>query len=343
MPTRLNFGHVLNVMVMSGSSTARNGSRRMPRFAQFLVVMTVTNPEVSPYRGQSMFVVPADAPGIEIVRHVGTGPERPRSGTHAYLRFTDVRVPADHLLGEEGGAFAIAQTRLGGGRVHHAMRTVGQAQRAFDMLCERALSRDVRGGNLASLQMTQEKIADSWIQIEQFRLLVLRTAWLIDKYHDYRKVRRDIAAVKICTPRVYVDVVARTIQIHGSLGISNEMPLSSMLLAAYALGIADGPTEVHKITLAREVLKEYQPAEGSGRVRTYQPCGKMHSVSTPISWNSRSELSDGLASPGDRPVQPCWAGSGRDRRQPRSGRRHQHSICLSGCHCGHREPYAKGM
>ena len=174
------------------------------RFAQFLVVMTVTNPDVSPYRGQSMFVVPADTPGIEIVRHVGTGPERPRSGTHAYLRFTDVRVPEDHLLGEEGGAFAIAQTRLGGGRVHHAMRTVGQARRAFDMLCERAVSREVRDGKLAALQMTQEKIADSWIDIEQFRLLVLRTAWLIDKYHDYRKVRRDIAAVKIATPRVYV-------------------------------------------------------------------------------------------------------------------------------------------
>ena len=232
------------------------------RFAQFLVVMTVTNPDVSPYRGQSMFVVPADTPGIEIVRHVGTGPERPRSGTHAYLRFTDVRVPEDHLLGEEGGAFAIAQTRLGGGRVHHAMRTVGQARRAFDMLCERAVSRKVRDGQLASLQMTQEKIADSWIEIEQFRLLVLRTAWLIDKYHDYRRVRKDIAAVKIATPRVYVDVVARAIQIHGALGISNEMPLSSMLLAGYSLGIADGPTEVHKLTLAREVLKEYQPAEG---------------------------------------------------------------------------------
>ena len=116
-------------------------------------------------------------------------------------------MPADHLLGKPGGAFVIAQTRLGGGRIHHAMRTIAQLRRAFDMMCERALSRDVRGGKLADLQMTQEKIADSWIEIEQFRLLVLRTAWLIDRYKDYKKVRKDIAAVKVAMPKVLHDVV----------------------------------------------------------------------------------------------------------------------------------------
>ena len=157
------------------------------RHAAFYVLMAVSDPDVSAYQGMSMFLVPADSPGITIVRNIGTGTERPGGGSHGYLRFEGVRVPTDNLLGDEGGAFAIAQTRLGGGRVHHAMRTISQLRKAFDMMCERALSRNVRGGKLlASMQMTQEKIADSWIEIEQFRLLVLRTAWLIDKHKDNR-------------------------------------------------------------------------------------------------------------------------------------------------------------
>jgi acyl-CoA dehydrogenase len=186
-----------------------------------------------------------------------------------------VRVPADHLLGGEGGAFGIAQTRLGGGRIHHAMRTIAQVRKAFDMMCERALSRQVRKSGtgrapgsavetvpLASLQMTQEKIADSWIEIEQFRLLVLRTAWLIDKHQDYRKVRKDIAAVKAAMPTVFFDVVQRAMHLHGALGISNEMPFAKMMVNAQVMAIADGPTEVHKITVARQVLKGYRPVEG---------------------------------------------------------------------------------
>jgi acyl-CoA dehydrogenase len=120
----------------------------------------------------------------------------------------------------------------------------------------------VRGGKLlASMQMTQEKIADSWIEIEQFRLLVLRTAWLIDKHHDYRKVRRDIAAVKVAMPQVLHDVVQRAMHLHGALGVSNEMPFVKMMVAAQSLGIADGPTEVHKLTLARRTLAEYEPVD----------------------------------------------------------------------------------
>ncbi len=232
------------------------------RHASFFVVMAVSNPDVSAYKGMSMYLVPAETPGIEIVRNVGTGTERPGGGGHGYLRFVDVRVPTDNLLGDEGGAFAIAQTRLGGGRVHHAMRTIAMLRKAFDMMCERALSRDVRGGNLASMQMTQEKIADSWIEIEQFRLLVLRTAWLIDKHKDYKRVRKDIAAVKVAMPKVLHDVVQRAMHLHGSIGVSNEMPFPSMMMAAEVLGIADGPTEVHQQTIARQVLKQYQPVEG---------------------------------------------------------------------------------
>ncbi len=229
------------------------------RYASLLVVMAVTNPDVSAYNGMSMFIVPADTPGVETIRNVGVGTEREGHGHHGYLRYNDVRVPADHLLGDEGGAFVIAQTRLGGGRIHHAMRTIAQVRKAFDMMCERAVSRQTRNGPLASLQMTQEKIADSWIQIEQFRLLVLRTAWLIDKHNDYKKVRKDIAAVKVAMPQVYHDVVQRAMQLHGALGVSDEMPFSSMMVAAQVMGIADGPTEVHKITLARQLLKGYEP------------------------------------------------------------------------------------
>jgi acyl-CoA dehydrogenase len=139
------------------------------------------------------------------------------------------------------------------------MRTIALARRAFDMMCERAVSRQTRMGPLSNFQMTQEKIADSWIQIEQFRLLVLRTAWLIDKHHDYQKVRRDIAAVKVAMPTVLHDVVQRALHLHGALGVSNEMPFIKMMIAAESLGIADGATELHKMTVARRTLREYEP------------------------------------------------------------------------------------
>ena len=232
------------------------------RYASFFIVMVVTNPDVSAYKGMSMFIVPAETEGVQIVRNVGVGTESDEHASHGYMRYTDVRVPADHLLGDEGGAFVIAQTRLGGGRIHHAMRTIAQVRKAFDMMCERAVSRQTRTGTLASLQMTQERIADSWIEIEQFRLLVLRTAWLIDKHQDYKVVRKDIAAVKVAMPKVYHDVVQRAMHLHGALGISNEMPFSAMMQTAEVMAVADGPTEVHKITLATQLLKGYTPVEG---------------------------------------------------------------------------------
>ncbi len=235
------------------SSNARNAS--------FLIVMVVTNPEARTHQKMSLFIVPAETPGIEIIRNVGVGGESDDRAGHGYIRYNDVRVPADHVLGGEGQAFAIAQTRLGGGRVHHAMRTIALARRAFDMMCERAVSRQTRRGPLGDYQMTQEKIADSWIQIEQFRLLVLRTAWKIDKYHDYQKVRRDIAAVKVAMPQVLHDVVQRAMHLHGALGVSDEMPFVKMLVGAESLAIADGPTEVHKLTVARRTLKEYEPVD----------------------------------------------------------------------------------
>ena len=231
------------------------------RFASFIVVMAITDPDVPVYKGASMFLVPTDTPGLEVVRNVGVGEEAEGHGSHAYVHYDGVRVPADNLLGGEGQAFTIAQTRLGGGRLHHAMRTVGAVSRCLDMLCERALSRTTQGELLAKKQMTQEKVADAWIELLQFRLQVLHAAWCVDQRGGHA-ARREIAAVKAVTPRVYREAALRTIQLHGALGISNEMPLAKMLIAAVSMGIADGPTEVHKITVAREVLKEHSPAEG---------------------------------------------------------------------------------
>jgi len=229
--------------------------------ASFLIVMAVTNPDVSAYQGMSMFLVPADTPGVKIVRNVGLGGEPLGEGAHALIHYDDVRVPADALLGGEGQAFAIAQTRLGGGRIHHAMRTIGLAKKALDMTCERALSRQTQGERLADKQFVQGYIADSYAQLMQFRLFVLYTAWSIDKHKDYRKVRKDIAAVKVIMPTVLHDIAWRAMQVHGALGVSNEMPFHQMLLGASIMGLADGPTEVHKITVARQVLRDYRPSD----------------------------------------------------------------------------------
>jgi acyl-CoA dehydrogenase len=231
------------------------------RTSAFLIVMAVTNPDVNPYQGMSMFLVPSDTPGVNIVRDLGLAGEPAHEGSHALIHYEDVRVPADALLGGEGQAFAIAQTRLGGGRIHHAMRTIGLARKALDMMCERALSRTTQGSLLAEKQFVQGYIADSYAQLTQFRLFVLYTAWSIDKHNDYRKVRKDIAAVKVLMPGVLHDIAQRALQVHGALGASNEMPFHQMLLAASVLGIADGPTEVHKVTVARQVLRGYSASD----------------------------------------------------------------------------------
>jgi acyl-CoA dehydrogenase len=230
--------------------------------ASFLIVMVVTNPEVSAYQGMSMFLVPTDTPGVNIVRNVGLmGEPLGSQGHHALIHYDNVHVPADALLGGEGQAFAIAQTRLGGGRIHHAMRTVGMCQKAIDMMCERALSRETQGSLLADKQSVQNMIADSYAELMQFRLFVLYTAWTIDRYKDYRRVRHDIAAVKVLMPQVLQNIVQRSIQIHGALGVSNELPLGGMWMSAPVMALVDGPTEVHKVTVARQLLKRYKPSD----------------------------------------------------------------------------------
>ncbi|MCW2548061.1 MAG: acyl-CoA dehydrogenase [Mycobacterium sp.] len=252
------------VAVRDGDSWLLNGWKfysSNARWAEFLIVMAWTNPDAGLLKGMSMFVLPTDTPGVEIVRNVGLAGEDEDESAHALIHYVDVRLPADAVLGGEGQAFAVAQTRLGGGRVHHAMRTIGMAQRALDMLCERALSRTTKGSLLSEKQFVQGYIADSYAQIQQFRLFVLYTAWQIDRYQDYQRVRKDIAAIKALTSQVLHDVVQRSIQVHGALGTSNELPLIMMWARSVpAMSIADGPTEVHQVTVAREVLKGYTPA-----------------------------------------------------------------------------------
>jgi acyl-CoA dehydrogenase len=227
------------------------------RTSSFLIVMAVTDPEVSPYQGMSMFLVPSDAPGIEVLANIGLGAEPWGEGMHAHVRYDGVRVPAENLLGGEGQAFAVAQTRLGGGRIHHAMRAVAMARRQLDMMCERALSRETKGETLARKQLVQATIADSWIQLQSFRLMVLHTAWLIDR-SSTREARRQIAACKVLVARVLSDLAQRAQHLHGALGVSNLLRFPTDV--GTMMGIMDGPTEVHQVTVARSVLAEHSPS-----------------------------------------------------------------------------------
>ncbi len=199
-----------------------------------------------------MFVVPRDTPGVEIM---------PYPSSHNWIKYNDVRVPADHLLGPENGAKVLAQRRLGGGRIHHAMRTIAQCKLAFDMMCERALSRESHGKVIGEHQMVQEMIAETYADIQSLRLLVLWTAWTIDN-SSTQEARTQIAATKFRMAKVLRDVSYRALHILGSLGTTNLTPIHGMYSGAPTMGIADGVDEVHKVTVARNVLKNYRPHEG---------------------------------------------------------------------------------
>jgi alkylation response protein AidB-like acyl-CoA dehydrogenase len=199
-----------------------------------------------------MYVVPRETPGVEIM---------PEPRNHNHIIYTDVRVPLDHLLGPEDGAKVLAQRRLGGGRIHHAMRTIAQCKLAFDIMCERALSRESHGKIIAEHQMVQEKIAESYASLKMLRLYVLETAWKIDQTST-QEARTDIAAVKFTMARVLREISFNALHILGSLGTTDLTPIQAMYAAAPTMGIADGVDEVHKATVARRVLKEYRPHEG---------------------------------------------------------------------------------
>jgi acyl-CoA dehydrogenase len=229
-------------------------------FAEFLIVMAITDTSVTVHQGATMFLVPRDTPGIEILRNVGLMHESlDEAGSHGWVRYNKVRLPADAVLGEPGKAFELAQKRLGGGRIHHAMRTVAYCKGALDMLCERSLSRYTQGSLLAEKQTIQNYIADSFIQLEQFRLLVLYAAWWCDK-GDRHKSRAYISAVKVQAAEVLHDIVRRAVQVHGALGCSNETPLASLWMTVPTMGVMDGPSEVHRITVAKQVLRQHKPS-----------------------------------------------------------------------------------
>jgi len=230
--------------------------------ADVLIVMAVTDPEARPHRRASMFVVPADAPGVRILRDVGTM-EHPedaygRYGGHAEVLYEGVRVGPEALLGAEGAGFLIAQQRLGPGRIHHCMRWLGQAGRALDMLCERATYRYAHGGVLAEKQTVQTWIADSATQLHAARLMTLHAAWVMDT-QGAAAARKEISMIKVFGAQVLHDVIDRAVQAHGSLGYSTDLPLERMYRFARAARIYDGPDEVHRAALARLVLRGYAP------------------------------------------------------------------------------------
>jgi acyl-CoA dehydrogenase len=230
--------------------------------ADFLIVMAVTDPEARAHQRASMFIVDADSPGVEVIRDVATM-EHPwesfgRYGNHAEISYENVRVGPESLLGARGAGFLIAQQRLYPGRIHHCMRWLGVARRAFDMLCERALYRESHGSTLGKHQTVQNWIADSAAEMQAARLMTLHAAWKMDA-EGILAARQDIAMIKYYGAKVLHDVIDRSLQAHGALGYSTDLPLEAMYRYARAARIYDGPDEVHRSSVARQVLRRYEP------------------------------------------------------------------------------------
>jgi acyl-CoA dehydrogenase len=221
------------------------------------IVMGVTDPEAEPHRRQSMVLVPMDAPGVAVEREPTVFGFQDRGG-HVQIHFDDVEVPVDNLLGEQGGGFAIAQSRLGPGRIHHCMRAIGAAERCLDLMIQRSQARHAFGRPLADQGVVQEWIADARIEIEQTRLLVLKTAWMIDEVGT-KAARTEIAAIKVAAPALLTRVADRAIQLFGAAGFTEDFPLARFYSMGRWLQIADGPDEVHRRSVARAELGRLGP------------------------------------------------------------------------------------
>lgn len=222
------------------------------------IVMGKTDPDADRHRQQSMILVPRDTPGVEVLRGMEVfGYDDHEHGGHAELRFTDVRVPVGNLVGEEGSGFAIAQARLGPGRIHHCMRSVGVAEMALEAMCRRALSREPFGKPLAEQGVIQDWIAEARVRIEQLRLLTLKAAWLMDTQGN-KGAHTEIQAIKIAAPATVQWILDKAIQTHGAGGLSQDFPLANAYAGIRTLRFADGPDEVHKAALARRELKGYR-------------------------------------------------------------------------------------
>ena len=237
--------------VINGTKWWTSGAND-PR-CEILIVMGKTDPSAPTHRQQSMVLVPTNTPGVEITRSLPVFGRQDQHG-HAWIEFRDVRVPITNRLADEGDGFMIAQARLGPGRIHHCMRSIGAAERALQMMVERAKSRVAFGGPLADQGSIQEWIAESRIEIEQARLLTLKAAWMIDQ-GNAKYAKTEIAAIKVIAPRVACNVIDRAIQVHGGLGICDDVPLARMYGWQRALKIFDGPDQVHLRSIARWELK----------------------------------------------------------------------------------------
>jgi acyl-CoA dehydrogenase len=227
--------------------------------ADVAIAMVVTDPDAAPHKRASMILVPIDTPGFQGVRPVPVMGHDGGPG-HWEVRYEDVRVPEDALLGERGAGFSIAQARLGPGRIHHCMRAIGSAERAFEMMCTRAHSREAFGGPLAEKQFVQDFIAKSRMEIDGARLMVLHAAWKMDT-EGKRAARQEISMTKVVAAQVHQDVCDRAMQVHGALGMSDDIPLALMWRQGRWLRIADGPDEVHKMVIAMRELNRFKPRE----------------------------------------------------------------------------------
>ena len=231
---------------------------------RILIVMGKTDPDAERHRQQSMILVPRDTPGLEVRRamHV-LGYDDHDHGGHAELVFTDVRVPVENLIGQEGAGFAIAQARLGPGRIHHCMRSIGVAERAIELMCARASSRVAFGRPIADQGVVRDWIAESRVRLEQLRLLVLKTAWLMDTVGN-KGAHTEIQAIKIATPATVQWILDKAIQVHGAGGLSQDFPLAAAYAGIRTLRFADGPDEVHKNALAKaELARQAARPEGA--------------------------------------------------------------------------------
>ena len=260
--------HIETSAVLDGDEWVINGHKWFVSngsVADIILLFAETNPDQRPHKHASILIVPAGAPGMHIRRDIPTmahpDVEFGEPGNHAEIEFVDCRVPADHLIGRPGDGFVLAQKRLGGGRIHHAMRWIGQASRAFDIMCERAVSRESHGKLLGQHQMIQDFIALSHTEIEAARLLTFQTAWKMDRF-GASAVRADISMVKAHVSRMVLTVLDRTIQVCGALGYSGDLPVESWYRTTRFGTIGDGPDEVHKSLVARTILKDYKPVEG---------------------------------------------------------------------------------
>jgi len=224
------------------------------------ILLGVSDPNADPYHRHSMILVPFDAPGVKVVRTLPVF-GHDAGGGHCETLYEDVRLPASSILGEEGGGFAIAQARLGPGRIHHCMRAIGLAERALELMCQRAWMRTPFGKPLAEQGLVQDRVAESRIEIEQARLLTLKAAWLMDTVGN-KGARFEIAAIKVVAARVATTVIDRAIQLFGGAGVSDDWPLAAMYTHARTLHLVDGPDEVHKQQIARRELRKYEALRG---------------------------------------------------------------------------------